>query len=305
MPSWLPRLLTCLPTGYGDFRLTGLGRRIEALSLPSDPLSEELAPAIELAVIVAPKDFATVGLAIEGALEHSRNPITTVRMVTPSHSLGEAKLRFQRRFGVDVDIYADEDCLSRKSRSLLESKFAERYHWALQQFLCIWAVMNSSRPSTLVVDADTVLTRDRTFLGNSSQILPVSLEHHEPYFRLVSRLGIAQRVSRHSHVVHHMLQQAKVWKAILARVADGSLEGLVDSVVSLAESNEHSALSVDYELYAQGLLMLAPTEAVEVKWSNLSVTCLNLNQIEQELYCSKGWDEYFSVSFHRHNPEVD
>lgn len=300
VPCWVPSLVSQLQIDGGNFRLRGLARRLEALSLPCDPLRGELAPPIELAVVVAPKDFATAAHAIDGALLHSRNPIVTIRMITPAHSLSQAKRQFKHRFGIGVDVLADEECLSEASRKLLRSRFEARYGWVLQQFLCVWAVINGSHSATLIIDADTVLTRDRTFFGNARQILPVSIEYHEPYFRLVRRLGIWQSVSRHSHVVHHMLQQAAVWKMILSKVSDGSLEDLVKSVVSLAERDQGSALSVDYELYAQGLLHVSPSLAIETKWSNLSLRMSGITQFDDWLTHSKLPQKYFSVSCHSH-----
>lgn len=282
-------------------RIEGVSRRMQALSLPLDPLRFENPPPIGALVVAAPKDFSTLSLVLEGLIMNSRNPITEIALVVPDSAIHEARAAVGSKVKAPVIVTAENDLVSEECRKLLHSTFSHRYGWILQQFLIIAGVVTSSERGIIVVDADTVLTRPRTFLDeNYRQILPVSLEHHFPYFQFLGQLKSTYPCSWNSHVTHHMLQQPTVWREILNDVCGGSLQALVDSACAFASPVENSPLCVDYELYAQGLMKLHPRLAIEVKWSNYSRPLSPAEATPTYLELASKYSKYFSVSLHRY-----
>ena len=73
----------------------------------------------------------------------------------------------------------------------LKLRFQSRYGWTLQQFLKISFVLESSLDAILIVDADTVLLEERSWISDSGrQILTPSDEFNISYYDFLSTIGI-------------------------------------------------------------------------------------------------------------------
>lgn len=271
--------------------------RLKALRLPVDPLHGQTAPEIEVLLVAAAKDFSLLPLAARSALQHAGHPLSKVTFVVPERDLVGAEAIAATLDDIsDLAVVSEDDVIPATTRSALRAAFADRYGWVLQQLLCVASVAESSAAGVLVLDADTVLLRPRVLLSGGRQVLMRSLEHHDPYFAFLETLDARFVGARGSHVTHHMLQQPEVMRAILAAVCGGDVESLARSVCAGSRGGSVSQVSIDYELYAQGLLALFPDRHVDTKWCNVVVNRDRLGSGEldrlAEHYCSVSLHDY-------------
>ena len=272
-----------------------LGVRLDALGLPVDPLEGAPAQNIEILIVAACKDFELLRLSSQFALLNSGNPVSHMTFVVPEANVAEAwKIATALTTTVPMTVTSEDDLIPRDTRSQVRKVFGDRYGWVLQQLLCVTFVAESREPGVLVLDADTLMLRPRTLLSGNRQVLMRSLEHHQPYFDFLESLDPRFTALRGSHVTHHMLQQPDVMRRILAEFCNGDVAGLAGAVIGRAVSDPLSGVSIDFELYAQGLMTLFPDRYVEAKWCNAT--------IEREAATTSKIEElsahYASVSLH-------
>lgn len=276
-------------------------RRVAALELPPDPLQGQAPEPIELLIVSAPKDFVTLPWAIKSAVANAGHPITKIHLVVPDKARKAAEVACAGCHTALIEFSSDEAILSKQLRSAITQRFGQRSGWIAQQLLCIAGVYGSQAPRVLVLDADTILVRSRTLFAGDRQLLPVTLEHNEAYFEFLRQLVPGWELNMHSHIPHHMPQQPFIWRAIFEALGTPTFDEFSDEVLRLPTESVGSPISIDYELYAQGLLKLFPELAVEAKWANLSV-CLQGHP--QEAAIRRSLEEsssYYSLSFHNYN----
>jgi hypothetical protein len=294
-----PELSLILPLATTGDRRRRLIQRIEALRLPVNPLEGSAASPIELVIIAAAKDFNLLKLSVESVLANGGSPITRVTLVVPTPGIPHAEsIATGITHNAPIEVVSEDDLISPRDRELLGETFGSRYGWILQQFLCIASVVKSNAGGVLVQDADTALLRSRVLLSGKQQLLMSSLELHRPYFDFLSTLSPHFSDLQGSHVTHHMLQQPEVSRRILAEFCGGDLSALVSHVVRRHSRLASSAVCIDYELYAQGLLLLYPERVIPAKWSNVAVPRAKLPQFSNsplsKKYCSASFHDYLT-----------
>lgn len=296
--TWLARTIL---SAANPSRGNAFSLRVAALNLPPDPLPGPSTEPIEVLIVSAPKDFGTLPWALKGAIANAGHPITKIHIIVPNKARKAAEVANAGPQDSLIEYSADEAILSRELRSRISHKFQKRSGWIIQQFLCIAGVYTSRSPRVLVLDADTILTRSRTLFADGKQLLPVTLEHHEAYFHFLRRLAPDWTLNPHSHVPHFMPQQPTIWQKIFTALGTPTFDEFAERVLVLAPETVQSPISIDYELYAQGLLKLDPERVFQAKWSNFAVKGQRGSDEESIQNALMLGSSYYSLSFHSHD----
>lgn len=189
--------------------------------LPFDPLAEHSPVEIELFMPVAEKDLRTAIVSAASAVKHSRNRIVQITFACPSSVCLSLRQRLRsledyiEYLGEStVVMVLDEANLLQAYLDLIDSYKGPGKGWLVQQILKLHYAQSAERP-VLILDADTVLTLDRTFLGaDGLQLLAVSTDAHTPYHQHLWELLRVSRISTLSFVSHHQLMQSNVIRSL-------------------------------------------------------------------------------------------
>lgn len=297
-PPWVrPSVLS--PLMSAD-RVEGLSARLDALRLPVNPLEGAEADPLELLVVAAPKDFTVLPLCLAGAAANAGHPITSAILIVPESGVAEARAIVAASGLPGAVVQCEDEVLDESIRDGIRRAYDPRYGWVLQQLLCVAHVARSDAAGVLVLDADTVLTRSRVMLRGARQLLAVSLERHQPYYDFLVSLSPRFAGAQGSHVTHHMVQQPEVMRGVLDLVGHGDVESLADHVIAAADPAIPSAVSLDYEMYAQGLRILFPEREVPAKWSNAMAPRSVVGADPSLAGLTREFSGYYSVSLHDH-----
>ena len=265
-----------------DYRL----RKLLSLTQPSDPLSKQSLPTIDIAIPCHEKDFRLLGLVIQGALATVRNPIGKITLVTPARWVPELRAKYPW-----CTILSDESVLNVDITEAI-NEFVPRHRkgWVVQQILKFLVVLRSEVSATLVVDADTVLVKSRVWLDRSGvQILCVAEEYHPTYkVHQEKVLGLGENLL--SFVTHHQLMKKVSVQALFGIDGGGILKWLKE-----ANFEENSCIS-EYDTYGEWVVTHESNKIVFAKWNNLSIKS-NLSSISY-MDLSEKYKKFHSVSNH-------
>ena len=283
-----------------------LMRQLTEMSLPDDPLAAALhLPPIQIVIPCAEKDLAMVTGCVLAARRACRNSISEVLVVVAD----DIKLMASSRLGGDVVVVGESELGIDIIASVIDGAVpAVRRGWVLQQALKLTAVARSSNAGVLVLDADTLLVRPRTWLGDSRQILCPSHEFHTPYAehtnRVFGALGTPQRVS---YVTHHQLMRPDVVRKMFgaAEYAPSDISAGLADWVTQGDYTESSALS-EYHSYGTWLLNSDPNSVVAARWGNQGIAetppAID-SEAELDVTLRMLWERFpmaLSVSFHEY-----
>jgi hypothetical protein len=153
-------------------------RRIISLAQPTDPLADNFLPSIDVAIPCHEKDFKNLPLVIQGVKNSVKNPIETIKLITPEYLAADLKAKFPQ-----CTVLSDEQVLNPDLIELIDHSVPnEKRGWFLQQAIKISVVIQSTSVATLILDADTILLRPKVYLdSNHIQILSIADEYHLPY----------------------------------------------------------------------------------------------------------------------------
>lgn len=254
---------------------------------------------IEILFVVARKDAKFLSSSIKGALESTRcHTIISVTVICPGKDL----VFFQGiadSIRESIQVMAEDEVINQVHLSRIKDTFGPRSGWVLQQLLKIYYAKNSKSPGILIVDADTILLRNRVWLdSNSVQILMPTWERHTPYydFLRINSYKIGDNIF--SYISHHMLIQPKILREMLVNYGLDNLDVTIDKISKFSSSG-NSPFSIDYEMYAQYLIAVHPVLVRYEKWANFSVNNLAENDLDTLLKIWK--NRYNSISAHSYN----
>lgn len=278
----------------GQVRRYGLRtqRLTRALTLEADSLRTATnLPSLDVMVASSAADIVFLPRLIEAVYGGSRNPVANIEVVVPSASVDDAR----RSVGTMATIHDEADLVPCEVRSKLPTLFPRRVGWVTQQLVKVSYVAASRARAVLVLDADTLLLHPRVWIASSgTQVLTPTLEWHQPYYDALEVLSEGRWMSpRDSFVSHHMLMQPACLRDILASLGVATAGGLLESLGPTLGDKQQSPFSLDYELYAQGMLNVHPDMVVMAKWSNVAIPRSGL---------ASAWNDvaskYMSVSAH-------
>lgn len=279
-----------------------IARQWRAHRFPEDIIFTE-APyePIELLSVVAGKDILVLPQCLSMAIRMSLNPINQITLVVPrkdikncSEYIGESVET------VPVKVVCEEDLINEELRIRLKNKYKNRYGWVLQQLLADEYVLQAKSKGILLINADTVLLREIEFLEKSGrQLLMVCPWYHRPYYELLQEIIQSPISPRTTHVTHHMLFQPEYMREIFQKFQIGNISKLADIIISLSDDEETSPLCVEFELYAQGMLMLHPEKIILRKFSNKeAIRSLETNRLIESIKRGEIKPSHNSLSMH-------
>jgi hypothetical protein len=273
-------------------------REWQANRFPEDlRFNDKDLPTIEILIVAAGKDMELLPDVIRGAVASTLNPICGITIVIPLADQKQCeKIIHPEAHASEIKILLEDDVLDESNRSKIKSRFGDRYGWVLQQVLSVEYILNSKAAGVLLLDADTVLIRKVAWVDSSgNQKLLVGFAFHKPFHELLNTLIKTDLEPKTTHVTHHMLIQPEFLREIFKKFSLIDTQNLVDQIVQHANPNEESAISIDFELYAQAIMKLHPEKMELRKFSNVSVA---RNKDTTFLTLQKEFENYNSVSMH-------
>lgn len=262
-------------------------RQIVSLSQPSNPLSAQSLPIINVAIPCHKKDFDGLELVIQGARATVMNPIGKFILITPESWVHHLSLRFP-----DCEVLSDEGILDENFVQAINRIVpVERRGWIVQQILKFLVVLRSDVTATLVIDADTVLVQPRIWLdGKGNQIVCIAEEYHFPY-KQHQRRALGLEPSLFSFVTHHQLMKSDSVRELFGIEGHGILKWLSD-----ADFTENSAIS-EYDTYGESIVTKQRRMVRFAKWNNLEID-YGFDQMNYKELASR-YRRFHSVSSHK------
>jgi hypothetical protein len=281
----------------GYLRSLGLNksRLVRSLTLPVDPLggSEAHLPSIDVAVPCGPNDIAMLPIVLDRVKNGSTNPIAQKFAVLPPRLLAQAQDVAGDRFTVvDEALLLGPDVLD-----LVMARFPTRRNWVVQQLVKVAVVLQSEAPGVLILDADTMLLKPRTWLTRRGvQVLTPTMEWHQDYYNFLRTVcPPSWPEPRYSFVPHHMLMQPEVLRSVMTQIGLGGLHDLAEALGCEADYANQSMFCIEYELYAQGMLATRPEDVALAKWSNIGA-----RRAPDLIAHPEATGNYMSVSLHHY-----
>ena len=254
VPSWVQRLTTC---GY-------------SLLLPDDPLAGQPGLPLGLLIPSSLKDASLLPMTVSFAVKACANPIQSVTLVTPEAIAPAVLDHISRDLPCELLVALDSELLPPVVQEKLMCFPSSRRGWLRQQLLKWNGVLESSAPANLVIDADTILVRRRTWVTEQHQLLTPVFENHTAYKSHVTRVWAGELPPLPlSFVAHHQLIQSCALKEMLAELG-GPVEGQL-AWLSAVDPNEGSGAS-EYDTYATWMLRRYPSAIAFGRWGNRTTT---------------------------------
>jgi hypothetical protein len=275
---------------------------VNSLQFESAQNDSPASPPIEILFVAARKDFRTLEVTINGVIETCGQEVSRINIVVPDQDLSycEAVVTSCAPNQIEMKVISETSLLDESLAKLIYSHFGARGGWVLQQVLKLEYARNSLSSGVLIIDADTVLIKNRTWLNSDGiQSLMPSWEFHRPYFEFLSTLTPFKSqlhfFPRFSFVSHHMLMQPNVVKEIFRACGWNGPRELVDSLCQPSNKIGQSPISIDYELYGHFLLLHYPEKVNLVKWANTSASYSSNISID---LLKERYSNFASVSLH-------
>lgn len=230
-----------------------------ARGLPVDPLAAVGAPdPIDVLVPCHPKDLPTARVAVASVLRHLAGVVRELMVVVPDETdppewLRRGHVHLRR----DSDLLDGAFGVGGRDRRALTDGF--RHQMAVK-----WAGPLVSMHPTLVLDADTVLLRPRTWLVAGVQVLDCRAKHQPAFDRHSSRYLGTSYGRMPSFVTHHQLLQPDLLSEVLdaegGRIAPGSLARWLEAGADDRPS--------EYQVYGAAAVSRHRDRVRPARWAN-------------------------------------
>ena len=305
LPLFIYRIFICLVKVYWHGRLTNFNfeRFRDAQWFPNENLRIPkglVHKKIDLVFVATQKDFEVLKLSLPlAASTIPENQLGVIQLVVPSVEVDLCRLTFGA-FSPKLEVVDENHLLSIEDRENLFNKFQDRYTWVLQQLLKVASVLNSDSDAVLIVDADTLLLNRRAWLNpDGIQILQISEEYNADYYEFLSSIGIGGSSPKYTHITHHMLIQKKYLIEVLDRINTHNVSELVNLLAKSVTVKSKSPVCIDYELYAQYMMLEHRDKIILSRWCNLGVPLKFFEFITRSSFRIKLIGIlFYSVSFH-------
>jgi hypothetical protein len=234
-------------------------------------------------------------------VENSINTINKITIITRSIDVSMCNnLIAKLKFKIPITVLNEDDVIIESDRLKLRTKFNENYGWILQQLLTVAYVLKSSSKGVLAIDADTIMLRNTLWLNSKGeQILLVSHEYHKPYYQFLRNISLIKYMPDYTFITHHMLFQPEKLKNIWRKVGVYNITDVVNILVENENLKPLSPVCLEFEPYAQGLMLNFPSQVVLSRFCNIRLSAKS-HQLDLAASIERLEDEglYKSVSFH-------
>lgn len=303
MGSLLKKALISSPTNRVFIPLPYQLRVLVAELLPVSPIpfdSMSNLDSIEVVVPCVAKDVDLLPLCLHGVLENCQNPIEKITIIS-NQEIVITDFDYNCQITVELETKVLPDFVLRAISELIP---VEKRGWVTKQVLAMYVAYNSNAPGVLVIDADTVLTANRSFLNRGVQILLPVVEYNkydadttELTWPIAASLPV-------SFTAHHLLLQPKYVRSMFDSI--GGLESGIRKWLASTNQGESWKPLSDMHSYSTWLIRNSPKSAVLARWGNLRVSRDNLQDLSRQdsksIYreIESKYPKYMSVSFHHY-----
>ena len=284
-----------------------LRQRFLAFSVPpirAEESAHAQLPSIRLLWVAHPKDFDVLPHSVLAALRHVKNPVTAIDVVSPAPEEAARLLSPQIPSTTTVNYVHDNDVVSKEIREKLIHEMSSHGAWATQQLIKVLMAISQPEEATLVIDADTVLLRDKVWVNARAQQLLYFRGYTNPrYQHYLRSWGVGEIDDLRSFVTHHMLYQPEILRGVLSSTFGSSTpDALAGAIIASAQELGFPEFSADYELYGNVLWAQHPANYFLDKYSNIGQTRPgNPASLDAALVKLRQQGRYNSASFHLPN----
>ncbi len=282
-------------------------RAVISGALSQDPLRNETdLPPIDVAIPFVEKDVAVLPWVVASAIQKVRNPIRFIHLITPADHT-----RKQPLMKDDTSLAIVENILktTKKARLLFDHKLVGEIleselsanlpgGWVTQQLVKFSVLMQPDAIPTLILDSDTVLLHEKTWLaGDDRQLLQVAHEFDTRYREYIRVFFSLKKRLPLSFVTHHQLMHP----LIVNKMFPSGPKSLKDWWLKSQAFPE--AFLSEFEAYGSFIYEMHRERVNLGGWSNLLSP--SFARFSKELEASEKAPEklipdYCSVSFHAH-----
>ncbi len=303
MGSLLKKTLIASPTNRIFIPLPYQLRVLVAELLPINPIPFDSASTLDSIEVVIPciaKDVDLLPICLQGVLENCRNPIEKITIIS-NQEIVIKDFDYNCQITVELETRVLPAFALRAISELVPE---EKRGWVTKQVLAMHVAYNSKAPGVLVIDADTVLTANRSFLNRGVQILLPVVEYNEYDADTTESTWPIAASLPVSFTAHHLLMQPKYVRSMFDSIG-GFESGIRKWLASTNQGESWKPLS-DMHSYSTWLIRSSPKSTVLARWGNLRVSRDNLQDLSRHdsrsIYeeVKSKYPKYMSVSFHHY-----
>jgi len=252
-------------------------RFLKISKLVEKRVDEELyLDSIDLLIVCGPADLEILPMAIKSSLQYSKNPISSITVITPKKCLDHVKNiseELSKGEEIEIDILNEDEYVNVEIQSQIKNLFGERYGWILQQLIKFKWTSESSSNAILVQDADTVFLQDfYSIETGGKQAIHYSAEFQADYFAFLGNLGLSLKKPIYSTVAHHQVIQPRFMREMMKKYGIQTPESLISQISDFQNLKQGKIVSIDYELYGQYMQENHPENLEYRKFCNISKT---------------------------------
>ena len=273
----------------------------------SKPRDAEIPPTAEfreftIIFVATSKDLAILPYAIRFALNSLRSfNVKKVQVYVPDQDIELVKNSTNSALPF-VEICSENFFFPFiQLTSYFESTYPERGAWCSQQFLKLQAVANCETNYALIVDADTLLLRERPWVNEEGEtLLNPSLEYHHPYYSALRDIGLELRDPHLSFVPHHMVYHVETLRKLLIKHQIQNIDELKLTMKKLKTTDKRSPFCVDYEIYGQEEYSSRGSSVKLMRWANFWIKPKTFHTLQKWPMVIE-WLSFFfnSISIHK------
>ena len=248
---------------------------------------------IDILITCLPKDVDILPLTIKSIFEHIKHKIDTIYIVSPEGKEIQDYCKSNHYTFVNEKEVLGFD----KNYIKYEVNGLDRSGWLLQQLLKLSGDTICKNEHFLVVDADTLFIKPRTFKIDKKTIIDFSDEYHLPYYRTYEKLLKLKHRSPVSFICHYMLFEKKKLRSLKLHIENIHKDKWYDAIINNIDPFESSSFS-EFETYANFVLEKYRKEYILEYWFNKSLNRIESN-IDTEITHLN--HKYKTVSYHTYN----
>ena len=212
---------------------------------------------------LAEKDLEIASACIRSLRQHLLHPITKIVVPGQKSKLIEQFCNRELLEYWDETEFLDQRILDFQWRTGGQN----RSGWIRQQFIKLTVAECLEGDHFLIIDADTLLTRDLAFMEGDRQILWRADDLVEEYYAFVEAM-IGKVTHRNcSFVTHCMLFQRHTLKALKSCIEERSGRDWIDAMLGAIQLDKAAGMS-EYEIYAHFLMRENSSEFRTRYWYN-------------------------------------
>lgn len=235
---------------------------------------------VDLVFVVTRKDFEVLEYSLPSAIKSLRSmSLKCIKLIVPQVDIEECE-RIFGKYDSRIQILNENEILSSMDRVILKEKFGFKYTWVLQQVLKVVAILSSESNYVLIVDADTILLRERNWVNAfGQQLLQPSEEFNPDYYSFLKQFGFCESSPEFTLVTHHMFFQREFMMDALLKLQLSSVSELISLINEKLINTSPSPICIDYEFYGQYMLKFQKARVVLEPWSNIAISISHLKTI--------------------------